>query len=93
LQQQQRPPATKRAVKPDTHTSSVTTAKTSSAILRVQDAATRVGLSVSTLNKMRCDGRGPRFIKLTGKVVGYSVEDLDAWVEKRRLVAVTSRSE
>lgn len=65
----------------------------SGAILRVQDAATRVGLSVSTLNKMRCDGRGPRFIKLTGKIVGYAVEDLDAWVEKRRSVAGTSYSE
>jgi predicted DNA-binding transcriptional regulator AlpA len=56
----------------------------SSAVLRVQDAAMRVGLSISTLNKMRGDGRGPRFIKLTGKIVGYSIDDLDAWVEKRR---------
>ncbi len=53
-------------------------------ILRVQDAAARIGLSVSTLNKMRCDGRGPRFIKLTGKTIGYAVEDLDAWVASRR---------
>lgn len=57
------------------------------AVLRVQDAALHVGLSVSTLNKMRGDGRGPRFIKLTGKVVGYSVEDLDAWLQLRKAIA------
>lgn len=56
----------------------------SGAVLRVQDAAMRVGLSVSTLNKMRGDGRGPRFIKLTHKVVGYAVDDLDAWLAARR---------
>jgi predicted DNA-binding transcriptional regulator AlpA len=54
------------------------------AVLRVQDAALHVGLSVSTLNKMRGDGRGPRFIKLTHKVVGYAVDDLDAWLMSRR---------
>lgn len=57
------------------------------AVLRVQDAALHLGLSVSTLNKMRGDGRGPRFIKLTGKVVGYSVEDLDAWLQLRKAIA------
>ena len=59
--------------------------KLPSSVLRVRDAAVRVGLSVSTLNKMRCDGRGLRFIKLTDKTVGYSPEDLDAWVAERRL--------
>jgi predicted DNA-binding transcriptional regulator AlpA len=54
------------------------------AVLRVQDAALHVGLSVSTLNKMRGDGRGPCFIKLTHKVVGYAVDDLDAWLMSRR---------
>lgn len=59
-------------------------AKVPSTILRVHDAAARIGVSASILNKMRCDGRGPRFIKLTGKIVGYAVEDLDAWVASRR---------
>lgn len=59
----------------------------SGAVLRVQDAAMRLGLSVSTLNKMRGDGRGPRFIKLTHKVVGYAIDDLDAWLAARREVA------
>lgn len=59
---------------------------TAGVVLRVEAAAAHVGLSVSTLNKMRGDGRGPRFIKLTGKVVGYAIEDLDAWLEKRKTV-------
>jgi len=57
---------------------------TAGVVLRVEAAAAHVGLSVSTLNKMRGDGRGPRFIKLTGKVVGYAVDDLDAWLSARR---------
>lgn len=78
--------STKRAAKSVVPVSSAPKDRIPSAILRVQEAATRVGLSVSTLNKMRCDGRGPRFIKLMGKVVGYAVEDLDAWIEKRRTI-------
>jgi hypothetical protein len=30
---------------------------------------------------MRCDGRGPRFVKITGKIVGYDPDDLDAYAE------------
>ncbi len=78
----QRPPTTKPPAKAQPAPKS----KAPTAILRVQDAAVRIGVSVSTLNKMRGDGRGPRSIKLTGKIVGYAVEDLDAWLEKRRMI-------
>ena len=45
----------------------------------VAQAAERVGLSVSTLNKLRIYGGGPRFLKL-GRAVRYRVDDLDAWL-------------
>ncbi len=56
-----------------------------SPLLRVAEAARHVGLSVSTLNKMRVFGGGPIFLKL-GSRVAYAPADLDEWLEtKRRL--------
>ncbi|MDF2621333.1 MAG: hypothetical protein K0S00_3992 [Xanthobacteraceae bacterium] len=48
-------------------------------MLKVKDAAERLGLSISTLNKWRCYGTGPRFVKL-GTSVLYREEDLDTFV-------------
>ena len=53
-------------------------------LLRVREAAARLGLSKSTLDKMRCEGRGPRFVKITSKIVGYDPVDLDAYAEARK---------
>lgn len=53
------------------------------AILRTKDAAQRVGLSVSTLTKLRVYGGGPAFLKLTTRAVGYRPADLDAWLASR----------
>ena len=47
--------------------------------LTVVQAATYLGLAVSTLNKWRCHGGGPVFIKL-GRAVRYRQEDLDQFV-------------
>lgn len=54
----------------------------STAPLPVEAAATHVGLSVSTLNKLRVFGGGPVFLKL-GRRVAYRIEDLDAWLAAR----------
>ena len=51
--------------------------------LAVEDAAQRVGLSVSTLNKLRVFGGGPIFLKLGRRVV-YDPADLDAWLASKR---------
>ncbi|CAN7701148.1 helix-turn-helix transcriptional regulator [Mesorhizobium sp. LjNodule214] len=47
--------------------------------LRVHDAAKYLGLSKSFLDKARCYGGGPAFIKLGASVI-YRTDDLDAWV-------------
>ena len=47
--------------------------------LRVKDAAKRLGLSASTLNKWRTQGTGPKFVKM-GRAVCYRPADLDAWL-------------
>ena len=50
--------------------------------LSVQEAACFLGLSVSTLNKMRLNGSGPRYLKL-GRRVLYVIRDLEKWVAER----------
>lgn len=49
--------------------------------IRVREAAEYLGLSKSTLDKLRCFGGGPRFYKF-GRAVVYSTADLDAWREQ-----------
>ena len=51
--------------------------------LGVDAAAHHIGLSVSTLNKLRVSGGGPIFLKL-GRRVAYDVADLDAWLATKR---------
>lgn len=52
-------------------------------VLRTPEAARFVGLSPSTLEKLRRTGGGPKFIKLARRVVVYRVEDLRAWLTER----------
>ena len=51
-------------------------------------AASYLGLSVSTLNKLRLTGSGPRYYKL-GRAVRYRIADLDEWAEQRRTTSTS----
>lgn len=51
--------------------------------LSVPEAARYLGLSVSTLNKMRLNGTGPCFLKL-GRRVLHDIRDLESWVRERK---------
>jgi predicted DNA-binding transcriptional regulator AlpA len=59
-------------------------AKRETTLLRVKDAAALLGLSKSTLDKMRHEGRGPVWVRLTGKIVAYDIDDLDAYLARRK---------
>ncbi|KAB2678497.1 helix-turn-helix transcriptional regulator [Brucella pseudintermedia] len=48
--------------------------------VRTVEAAHLLGLSPRTLEKHRCDGTGPIYRKLGGRVV-YTVADLQAWID------------
>ncbi|RVT73056.1 DNA-binding protein [Agrobacterium sp. CNPSo 2736] len=48
--------------------------------VRTIEAARLLGLSSRTLEKHRCDGTGPIYRKLGGRVV-YTVADLQAWID------------
>lgn len=45
----------------------------------VEETAAKTGMSVSTLNKWRVAGYGPKFIKL-GRRVLYRDEDIEAFI-------------
>jgi Helix-turn-helix domain len=49
----------------------------------VREAATYLGLSKSTLDKLRLTGGGPAYLKLLSRVL-YDVRDLDSWADRRR---------
>jgi hypothetical protein len=50
-----------------------------------KNASTYCGLSVKTLAMKRCNGTGPKFVKL-GRIF-YFREDLDAWLQRGWVVS------
>lgn len=56
----------------------------------VDMAARYTGLTISTLNKMRCRGDGPKFIRLAPNRVAYLREDLDAWIDAKPRLLTTA---
>jgi predicted DNA-binding transcriptional regulator AlpA len=53
-------------------------------VLRTPHAAKYVGLTASTLEKMRLVGSGPPFVRLGARAVGYAIGDLDSYIDARR---------
>lgn len=52
-------------------------------LLNVNEAADRLGVSVSYLNKLRLSGGGPAFVKI-GARVAYDPADLSSWIDARK---------
>jgi len=59
--------------------------------LDVAEAARALGISKSTLDKMRCEGRGPRYLRV-GKRCFYRPADLDAYLEAAVVETADSRA-
>jgi excisionase family DNA binding protein len=55
---------------------------TASEYISTREAARRLAVSKSFLEKVRLKGGGPRFVKV-GKVVRYQIADLNAWTSAR----------
>jgi predicted DNA-binding transcriptional regulator AlpA len=53
-------------------------------IHRTPAAAEYIGHKTATLEKWRVQGKGPRFVKIGSRSVGYTEEDLDAFIEAGR---------
>ena len=56
---------------------------TATKVVNNSDAARHLGLSESTLNKLRLTGGGPIFIKL-GRRILYDFKDLEDWLNRHR---------
>lgn len=55
-----------------------------SRFLNTQAASNMLGLHHNALSKMRCEGKGPRYLKLGRRVV-YELKDIEAWLEKQKV--------
>jgi predicted DNA-binding transcriptional regulator AlpA len=55
-----------------------------------EGASKHIGLAVSTLEKLRVTGGGPRFVKL-GRAVRYRVSDLEDYVAERVISSTSQR--
>lgn len=52
-------------------------------LLRPQEAASFLCVAVQTLARWRCEGQGPRFVKVGRRLVAYRRDDLEAWLAAR----------
>lgn len=59
-------------------------------VLRDPDAATFLGITRSTLTKWRVAGRGPRFIRLGSRAIGYDLRDLEEWIEENKATSTST---
>lgn len=53
------------------------------ALIPTREAARKLGIGVSTLEKMRLQRRGPPFVRLGKSLVRYRLVDLEAWVAQQ----------
>ena len=51
--------------------------------LTVLEAADYLRLSKRTLERLRCSGLGPKFVKCGGRSIRYRQTDLDQWISQR----------
>ena len=58
--------------------------------LSVEQTAAYLGLSKSTLDKLRVFGGGPAYAKL-GRRVTYSQQDIDRWVAGKQRLSTSHR--
>jgi predicted DNA-binding transcriptional regulator AlpA len=47
-------------------------------------AAEIIGVRPATLERWRCEGRGPSYYKITARVVRYDIDDIDEWITAQR---------
>ena len=60
-------------------------------ILTTKQAAEYLNLAPATLEKWRCTGGGPRFIRYSARCIRYTKNDLDGW-QAQRFAASTSQN-
>ena len=61
-----------------------------SLVLTEAETARSLRVSVRTLQRLRVEGGGPAFIKLTERRIGYTVSALHAWVAARQVLSTSA---
>jgi len=59
-------------------------------LLTQRQASEMLALSERTVERLRCSGLGPKFVRC-GRSIRYRVADLEEWIE-RRVVGSTSEA-
>lgn len=59
-------------------------------IVTEAEAARMLRLSVRTLQRLRVEGGGPRYVQLTTRRIGYSVSAVEAWIERREAASTSA---
>lgn len=68
-----------------------TVTQASMGLLDQKAAAAYLGCKEQTLAEWRCKGIGPLFVKV-GRLVRYTHQDLNAWIEQNKCSSTTSYS-
>jgi excisionase family DNA binding protein len=53
--------------------------------LKASEAGKYLGVSESTMVRLRLSGEGPYFVRFPGGAIRYAPEDLDAWMETMKV--------
>lgn len=69
---------------------STATTTTPRRMLRAPQAAEYLGISASSLAKMRCYGGGPAFTRVATRTIAYDVRALDEYLDSRPTLTSTS---
>jgi predicted DNA-binding transcriptional regulator AlpA len=59
-------------------------------LLKQREAAQALSLSPRSMERMRCEGTGPKYVRLSRGRIAYREEDLREWIA-RRVVNSTSQ--
>ena len=71
-----------------THTETLTSARNTRALLRLQQVQALTGLSRSTLYKLISERNFPKNIALSGRAVAWDSRAVEAWIESRIAASV-----
>lgn len=58
-------------------------------ILTQKEAGEYLGISPLTLANWRVSGRGPLFVRLSPRKIGYRISDLEQWLAERVFASTT----
>jgi len=61
-------------------------------ILSERELAAWLGISLPSVQRMRSNGRGPQFVQLSERRIGYRKSDVERWLEARTIDRVGART-